>query len=344
MNNFTRKVFVFLLLSQTGQSIAGEHYSKAVIIMSGGAAVSPFTTPKQACTTGLAAGSTDTFMREYLLKQGYHVFTAPAMAGYGQVPPSADKKAGPFGDCPKALPDVMTVNSTGDIQLAGVHLANFVQFLGREYGVEQVHFVAHSMGGLYSRSAIQSLQQAGSRIEVSSLTTLGTPWEGTPFANPTDPANPLSGCDGQKICEYMLGVFASEAPIVKVELNRQQMSGLNGNNAGVLDQIPVTLIGGNAFKKPGGDPKAWPNDGIVDLASAMAQQVPDRVIKHRRCHRYEGGTHSLWVSQNSDPVLPDATAITWNKTVGDWVAQAIRGARGVLREPDREGCPQQGNP
>ena len=33
----------------------------AVVIVSGGDAVSPFTTPDQACATGLAAGNTDTF-------------------------------------------------------------------------------------------------------------------------------------------------------------------------------------------------------------------------------------------------------------------------------------------
>lgn len=310
----------------------------AVVIVSGGGAVSPFTTPKNACNSGYAAGSTDSYMREYLLGQGYRVFTSPAMAGYGPVPPEAGKDAGPFGDCPKALPDTMTVNSTGDIQLAGVHLANFVEYLRRQYGVRQVHFVAHSMGGLYSRSAIQYLKQTKSKVKALSLTTLGTPWQGAPFANPTDPSNPLSGCDGQAICEFMLGVFAAEAPIIRVEVNRRQMDGLNTYNAGVLDQIPVTLIGGNAFTKPGGDPNIWPNDGIVDLASALAQDVPDSVINHRRCHLYEGGTHSLWVSENSQPPLPDNMAITWNSTVGNWVDTAIRGAKTALNQPNRLGC------
>jgi len=326
-----------LLAGQTQANVATT--KTAVVIVSGGAAVSPFTTPKKACNTGYAAGSTDSYMREYLLGQGYRVFTSPAMAGYGPVPPDAGKEAGPFGDCPKALPDIMTVNSTGDIQLAGVHLANFVEYLRRQYGIRQVHFVAHSMGGLYSRSAIQYLKQTKSKVKALSLTTLGTPWQGTPFANPIDPNNPISGCDGQAICEFMLGVFAAEAPIIRVELNRRQMNGLNTYNAGVLDQIPVTLIGGNAFTKPGGDPNIWPNDGIVDLASALAQDVPDSVITHRRCHLYEGGTHSLWVSENSQPPLPDNTAITWNEVVGNWVDEAIRGAKTALNQPNRLGCP-----
>ena len=51
--------------------------SHAVVIVSGGAAVSPFTTPTQACGSGLAAGNTDTALREALLKAGHQVFTSP---------------------------------------------------------------------------------------------------------------------------------------------------------------------------------------------------------------------------------------------------------------------------
>lgn len=336
MKGWSLILFGFLLACQASAMVSA---NTAVVIVSGGAAVSPFTTPKNACSKGYAAGSTDSFMREYLLGKGYKVFTSPAMAGYGQVPAEAGKEAGPFADCPKALPEYMTVNSTGDIQLAGVHLANFVEYLRRQYGIRQVHFVAHSMGGLYSRSAIQYLKQTKSKVKALSLTTLGTPWQGTPFANPTDPKDPVSGCDGQEICKFMLSVFDTEAPIIRVELNREQMTKLNAFNAGVLDQIPVTLIGGNAFTKPGGNPNIWPNDGIVDLASAMAQDVPDSVIKHRQCHLYEGGTHSLWVSENSHPALPDDTAITWNNTVGAWVDEAIRGAKKAFSQPNRLGCP-----
>ncbi|MCQ4361508.1 MULTISPECIES: hypothetical protein [Mycobacterium] len=83
--------------------------AQAVVIVSGGDATSPFTTPDQACATGLAAGNTDTAIREYLLKQGYTTYTSPAMAGRGQV---ADQTGfGPFGICPVTLPENMTVDS-----------------------------------------------------------------------------------------------------------------------------------------------------------------------------------------------------------------------------------------
>lgn len=282
MNIFQLLSFGVLLACQVSVIAAT---NTAVIIVSGGAAVSPFTTPNRACKTGFAAGSTDTFMRQFLIEKGYRVFTSPAMTGNGPVMAEAGDEAGPFSDCPPSLPDRMTVNSTGDIQLAGVHLAKFVEYLRRQHGIHEVHFVAHSMGGLYSRSAVQYLQQKRSKIKVLSLTTLGTPWQGTYFANPPDPKDPASGCDGQKICLDTLEAFGNGAPVVMVEMSRLQMALLNKYSEGVLRKVPVTMIGGNAFTKSGGDPGIWPNDGIVDLGSAFAQNLSDQVVEHRRCHR-----------------------------------------------------------
>lgn len=68
-----------------GRSDEKRAASQAVVIVSGGDATSPFTTPDQVCSTGLAAGNTDTAIREYLLTKGYKVFTSPAMADRGQV-------------------------------------------------------------------------------------------------------------------------------------------------------------------------------------------------------------------------------------------------------------------
>ena len=124
-----------------------------------------------------------------------------------------------------------------------------------------------------------------------------------------------------------------------LELNRKYMTSLNHYSEGVLQKIPVTLIAGNAFTHPGGSPSFWPNDGIVDVQSALAQDLSDQVIEHRRCYLYEGGTHSIWVSNNVDPKLPEDTAITWNNTVGNWVDEAIRGSRTAMKQPNRVGCP-----
>ena len=74
---------VTMLAGCGGNSDGGEKRSasQAVVIVSGGDATSPYTSKDEACATGLAAGNTDTALREFLLKQGYTVFTSPAMAG-----------------------------------------------------------------------------------------------------------------------------------------------------------------------------------------------------------------------------------------------------------------------
>jgi hypothetical protein len=150
--------------------------STAVVIVSGGDATTPFTGPDQACATGLAAGNTDTALREYLLGKGYTVYTSPAMAGRGQV---VDQTGfGPFGVCPITLPENMTVDSTGSIDTAAEHLARFLNWLHTDRGVNEVDFVGHSMGGLYSRAAIRVLASTNSQLKVRSLTTIGTPLAG----------------------------------------------------------------------------------------------------------------------------------------------------------------------
>ncbi len=53
-------------------------------------------------------------------------------------------------------------------------------FLNREVSREPVHLIAHSMGGLDSRFLISNLGQAS---RVLSLTTIGTPHRGSPFAD-----------------------------------------------------------------------------------------------------------------------------------------------------------------
>ena len=135
---------------------------RAVVIVSGGDAVSPFTTGDDACRSGLAAGNTDTALRENLLAAGHTVYTSPAMAGRGPVTDQGG--FGAFGDCPITLPDIMTVDSTASIELAGEHLARFLTYLHDTRGVDVVDVVGHSMGGLYLRAAFRVLQSLGSPI------------------------------------------------------------------------------------------------------------------------------------------------------------------------------------
>lgn len=327
--------------SDDGGSAARDSTS-AVVIVSGGDATSPFTTPDQACATGLAAGNTDTALREYLLDKGLTVYTSPAMAGRGQV---VDQTGfGAFGVCPVTLPENMTVNSTGSIDTAGEHLARFLTWLHTDKGVNEVDLVGHSMGGLYSRAAIRVLASTSSPVRVRSLTTLGTPWQGSYLSDYANGLLPLSDCLGDEFCESAMKDMKAEVQRLMAgsgrEVNQAYLMGENGWNefqSGVLDQIPVVLIGGKKFTKEGQVNSAvWPNDGLVALQSALAADVGDPVLPHRRCHVFDD-THSIYVSNLAG--LDWQTALTWDPEVLDAVHAAIENAPAALDGPNREGCP-----
>lgn len=314
----------------------------AVVIVSGGDATSPFTTPEQACTTGLAAGNTDTAIREFLLGEGYAVYTSPAMAGRGPVAPQTG--FGPFADCPVTLPENMTVNSTGSIDTAGERLARFLNYLHTDKGVNEVDLIGHSMGGLYSRAAIRLLSTTGFPTHVRSLTTIGTPWQGSYLSDYANDTVPLSDCLGDRLCEDGMKGFKTE--VLRLvsgsgrEVNQAYLMGDDGWNAyqaGVLDKIPVVLIGGGRFTKDGKvNPAVWPNDGIVALQSALAKDVDDSVLPHRKCYTFDD-THSIYVSSLAK--LSETTALTWDPRVFDLLHAAIEDAPNALDQPNREGCP-----
>jgi triacylglycerol lipase len=187
-----------MLLAGCGTNVSGAG-TRAVVVVSGAFSVSPFTTPSQACTTGLAASDADTAIREYLLKQGHQVYTAPMMAGRGPVTDQTGFRA--FGHCPVTLPEIMTVDTTGDVDLGGEHLARFLTYLHTDKGVNEVDIVGHSMGGMWSRAAIHVLKATSSPVHTRSLTTLGTPWQGTYLSDYGTDATPLSDCLDDGFCE-----------------------------------------------------------------------------------------------------------------------------------------------
>lgn len=315
---------------------------RAVVIVSGGAATSPFTTPDEACASGLAAGNTDTALRAYLLKQKYVVYTSPAMNGRGPV---VDQTGfGPFGNCPITLGEDMTVDATGSIDFAGEHLARFVEYLHTERGVNEVDVVAHSMGGLFARAAIRLLKSTKSPVRIRSLTTLGTPWQGSYLSDYANDTVPLDDCRGDRFCEQAMVGFKAEV-LRRVsgsgrEVSQAYLMGRDGWNAyqgGVLDGIPVVLIGGHRFTMATPvNPAVWPNDGIVALRSALATDVGNDVLPHRRCYTFDD-THSTFVSNLAN--LPERTGLTWDPAVADLVHSSIEDAPGALDTLDRQDCP-----
>jgi pimeloyl-ACP methyl ester carboxylesterase len=272
------------------------------------------------------------------------------MAGRGQV--TDQTGFGPFGMCPVTLPENMTVNSQGSIDTAGEHLARFLTWLHTDKGVTEVDLVGHSMGGLYSRAAIRVLAGTNSALKVRSLTTIGTPWQGSYLSDYANDAVPLSDCLGDRLCEdAMKGLKAEVLRLLSGsgrEVNQAYLMGVMGADGwnqfqtGVLDKIPVVLIGGSRFTRPGQvNPAVWPNDGFVALRSALATDVGDPVLPHRRCYTFDD-THSIYASNAAG--LDWKTALTWDPQVFDVLHNAIEDAPKALDAANRQDCPAPPHP
>lgn len=321
--------------SPTQDSNAGK---RAIVLVSGTAATTPFTTPSQACGSGFSAGNTWAYLRDYLVDRGYPVYTAPASVGGSKVVETQDAYAGPFGDCPEQLPASMTVNAIGSVDQSGANLSRFIKHLNTEYGVTRVDVVGHSLGGVIGRAGIREVRLNEVPVTVTSYTTIGSPWDGTQIAS-LDSQNPLKGCDGQAICEGFVGDLLRVPGIEMLiaNLNPENEPIWNQRQVGVLDGIPVTLIAGTYFTKKGGNPKRWPNDGVIERTSALATKTPNSIIPHRTCFAFPL-THSLFISRAIG--IPDSKALTWSPRVGARIAQAFDNAPAALLGPNRQGCPK----
>lgn len=327
--------------------------SRAVVIVSGGGAISPFTTPDEACSSEegfLEAGNTNTAMREYLLSMGKQVYTAPAMVPWGEVADPDPQSFAPFKDCPIVLPESMTIMSGGDIDASGEKLARFITYLNTEYGVTDVDLVGHSNGGLYGRAATRILKQTESPVSVRSLTMLGTPNNGSVPGSYTWGEYTKQDCLGDVFCETFNQQWLTYAAQTDLGLNREDTfkyldgpPGWNSAQAGYLDDIPVTLLAGTLLTAEGGNPTMWPYDGITSRHSAWAQGVSDEVIPHRTC--WEAPlTHSIFVSDAYNQIMNPTTpldrqsALTWNTEALTRVNEAIDESATALDRPTRQGC------
>ena len=298
---------------------------RAVVIVSGGGAISPYTTPTAGCAVGLSAGSTDTGLREALLAAGLPVYTSPA--NVGRRPVSADPEPNGFDAAPETLPADLTVNSAGPIDTAGRHLAAFFAFLAEREGLDTVDVVAHSMGGLFTRAAMRELRDAGHSLRFASLVTLGTPWQGSFVAEVANGLLDVAVAAGDPRTERIIDDFRVLLGDISEGAGRQVVSqylagpeGWNERQGDVLRDTPVTLVAGDWFRADGGDPTAWPHDGLVQWSSAMAHGVSPHVLTPVATHTFPD-VHSIFFADQF--ALPWHRALTWNPDVFDVVIGAI---------------------
>jgi hypothetical protein len=301
---------------------------RAVVIVSGGGAISPFTTPHQHCRTGMAAGSTDTGLREALLARGFAVYTSPANIGRTAV--TADPDFAGFSDAPEQPPAELTVNAAGDIDEAGRSLSRFLIWLSEREQLRTIDLVVHSMGGLFSRAAIRELRSAASSLRIGSLTTLGTPFTGGYAADFARGDIPLEAAGGDPGTEAIMHDFQTLVENVSEgagqQVTRHYLAGPNGWNerqGDQLDGIPLTLVAGDWFQQDDGHPGVFPHDGLVTLSSAFAEGVSSTVLRPAARHLFHD-VHSIFFADQFD--LPWERALTWDPDVFDVVEQALRAA------------------
>lgn len=327
---------------------SGQEPGRAVVLVSGVATITPFTTPERACRTGHSAGNSWAFLRDDLSRRGFRVYSAPVMDTPGQPVPASlpDRERGPFGDCPPQLPLEFTVTSVEATEIGGRRLAAFIEQLHRRYGVKQVDVVAHSLGGIFSRQALRELRLARSPVRVRSFTTLASPWEPVMLAVPPGPSadDASAACDGFDLCKRIragLMTLSRTPPYTTLQaiidaFQPQRFGPWSLAQAGVLDTIPVTLVSGTLFSKPGGRPDKWPNDGFVQESAALARSVPNSVLPHRACFRF-AFAHSPTSAERAN--APASEAVNWNPAAASVVAAAISAAGTERQLPDRFGCP-----
>lgn len=288
----------------------------AVVLVSGGDAVSPFTTPEAACSSGLAAGNTNTYLRERLLAAGHAVYTAPAMNARSAVVDAEPGSFGAFGGQPEILPAHMTIISNGDIDNAGEHLTRFVHYLHETRGVTEISFVGHSNGGLFATAAIRTLRDIGAGIRVRTLVTLGTPWMGTMPLRVSYDEVPADSLLGDSRALAIVDALRKHADATDAGLARQDtydyLLGSDGwlaAQAGVLNDLSVLLVGGTWLEHDGGDKELWPFDGLVSEYSALAKGVDLGIIPNR-IELSVPLLHSIFLANVF--TQPWETGMTWN--------------------------------
>lgn len=296
--------------------------AEAVVLVSGGAAVTPFTEPDRAAGSGLAAGNTLTALRAHLLDRGASVFTAPARLGVGEVREDTGWQG--FADVPLVLPAEMTVNAVGTIDAGGSRLAAFLRWLGTEHGITDVDLVAHSMGGLFSRAAIRELHGTGPSVR--RLVTLGTPWDGSLLGDVLSEDITISDAHGDpattRILERSRSYAAENSQGAADQVSHRFLKEWNATQAGVLDTVAVTAVGAGHFRAASEPGLLWPHDGLVAQRSARADEVPPSVLPHVVRHSADHDVHSIFFADAFE--LPWERALTWDPEVFAVVDDALR--------------------
>jgi pimeloyl-ACP methyl ester carboxylesterase len=229
--------------------------------------------------------------RNWFTNRGFAAAFDEVRAPYLRAPqrarPSGEKyktakgKPGSFSDGP----------IEGPIQL---RLVQEIEWAADEFGVDRVHLVAHSKGGLWSRAAIQRLAERATseqKVGIYSLTTLDTPHLGSALADFSDYSTNQLKYSGPRL-QGILSLWAGDNPYIKdtpslwfyllmgqanwnesiPDLRPSEVAGFNAGNAlpdnftvkGRTNRVKYNMLGADANLNGDRDPEA-PELGMIYL-------------------------------------------------------------------------------
>jgi pimeloyl-ACP methyl ester carboxylesterase len=313
----------------------------AVVFVSGLSSIAPYTKAGHRCRTGpYWAGREATFLFSAFRRAGYRTYTVPAQDGPGRAPRSVE---GQYGDCPVQPPVNITLNTIAPLDVNVGRLLNFLRYLHRKEGVTRVWLVAHSMGGILSRGAINRIANAPRRVRatlpaVKGLTTIATPHLGAFLA---DVAVGIKSedevCRGDAVCEATTGVAKSTVARYQPAISQITYRYLVGtrSNPGwgtrrgrVPRSIPVYAIAARRLTIPGKtDRYDTPNDGYLGVGSAHPASLKrNGVLPSLRCIRSFDDVHSVGLARNLATFFGmQTTPVVADPAVANAIIRAMRG-------------------
>jgi pimeloyl-ACP methyl ester carboxylesterase len=172
-----------------------------------------------------------------------------------------------------------------DLQIIARGIARWTTAFATRYGVRRLIVVAHSMGGLVSRAAINTLAVNGDGDLLALFVTLSTPWNGHPGAArgvETSPVVMPAWPDLVPDSPFLLGLYETPLP------------------AGCPYHLLFSFNGHSLLIRE-------PNDGVVPVASELAmraQNAAARIYGFDESH--VGILNSAEVSRTVNALLADA--------------------------------------
>jgi pimeloyl-ACP methyl ester carboxylesterase len=143
------------------------------------------------------------------------------------------------------------------------HLAVLLERMQIKHKFDKIAIVAHSMGGLVSRSAILKYQKETHRRDIRLLVSISTPWDGDIKARRASNASielPPSFGDMDPASDYLRAIFWKD-----VDKNRSNE---------FSPETQFHMIFGFRMRKS----KPVADDGVVNVSSQVRQEARDRAV------------------------------------------------------------------